>query len=83
VLVTFDPVARRLTLKRIGAYREADDKSLQLWAIAPGNSPRSLGILGSEPVLRLVAQEQDVSALPTLAISLEPKGGVTSIVLLN
>ncbi|MEO6624637.1 MAG: anti-sigma factor [Burkholderiaceae bacterium] len=78
ILVTFDPTTRRLTLKRVGGYREADDKSLQLWVIAPGSGPRSLGVLDNAPVVRLTAQEGDVSELPTLAISLEPKGGVTS-----
>ena len=77
ILVTFDPTTRRLTLKRVGSYREADDKSLQLWVIAPGSGPRSLGVLGSDPVVRLTAQERDVSESPTLAISLEPKGGVS------
>ena len=77
ILVTFDPGTRRLTLKRVGSYREADDKSLQLWVIAPGSGPRSLGVLGSDPVVRLTAQERDVSESPTLAISLEPKGGVS------
>lgn len=78
ILVTFDPVTRRLTLKRVGGYQEADDKSLQLWVIAPGSGPRSLGVLDNAPVVRLTAQEADVSESPTLAISLEPKGGVSS-----
>ena len=78
ILVTFDPGTRRLTLKRVGGYREADDKSLQLWVIAPGSGPRSLGVLDHAPVVRLTAQEGDVSESPTLAISLEPKGGVSS-----
>lgn len=77
ILVTFDPVSKRLTLIRVGSYREADDKSLQLWVIAPGSGPRSLGVLGNEPLVRLTALERDVSGLPTLAISLEPKGGVS------
>lgn len=76
ILVTFDPTSRRLTLKRVGAFQEAQDKSLQLWVIAPGSGPRSLGVLGNDAVMRLTAQEGDVSDTPTLAISLEPKGGV-------
>jgi anti-sigma-K factor RskA len=32
--------------------------------------------LGSEPLLRLTATQGDVREVPTLAISLEPKGGV-------
>lgn len=78
VLVTFDPKHNRLTLKRVGGYQEAADKSLQLWALPSGAGPRSLGVMGSQPMARLVAAEGDVRAVPTLAISLEPRGGVPS-----
>ncbi len=78
MLVTFDPKAKKLTLQRVGGYQEAGDRSLQLWAIPPGGGPKSLGVLGSDKLLRLTAFEKDVQAVPTLAISLEPKGGVPS-----
>lgn len=76
MLVTFDPKNNRLLLKRVGDYREQPDKSLQLWALPPGAGPKSLGVVGSEPVVRLTATGNDVREVPTLAISLEPKGGV-------
>ncbi len=76
VLVTFDPKNNRLTLKRVGGYQEAADKSLQLWALPPGAGPRSLGVMGNEPIARLTAAEGDMRAVPKLAISLEPRGGV-------
>jgi anti-sigma-K factor RskA len=75
MLVTFDPVHNTMTLKRVGGYQEAADKSLQLWALQ-GSGPKSLGVLGSERVVRLPAAEGDVREAPALAISLEPKGGV-------
>lgn len=78
MLVTFDPKAQKLTLQRVGAYQEAGDRSLQLWALPPSGGPKSLGVLGSDKLLRLTALEQDVRSVPTLAISLEPKGGVPS-----
>ncbi|MCU0926333.1 MAG: anti-sigma factor [Hydrogenophaga sp.] len=78
VLVTFDPKNRKLTLQRVGGYQEAADKSLQLWALPPGAAPRSLGVLGQDKLLQLAAGESDVREVPTLAISLEPKGGVPS-----
>lgn len=78
MLVTFDPKSKRLTLQRVGAYQEAGDRSLQLWALPPSGGPKSLGVLGSDKVLRLTAGEGDVREVPTLAISLEPKGGVPS-----
>jgi len=78
MLVTFDPNKRQLVLQRVGGYSEGADKSLQLWALPPGGAPRSLGVLDRAPALRLAAQESDVRAVPTLAISLEPRGGVPS-----
>lgn len=78
MLVTFDPKSRQLTLQRVGGYREASDKSLQLWALPPGGAPRSLGVLGHDAAIRLPATEADVRAVPALAISLEPQGGVPS-----
>ncbi len=78
VLVTFDPKNKKLTLQRVGGFQEAADKSLQLWALPPGAAPRSLGVLGQDRLLQLTAEQRDVSEVPTLAISLEPKGGVPS-----
>ncbi len=78
MLVTFDPKSKRLTLQRVGGYQEASSQSLQLWALPPSGGPRSLGVLGSDKVLRLTAGENDMRAVPALAISLEPKGGVPS-----
>ena len=78
MLVTFDPKNNQLVLQRVGGFQEGADKSLQLWALPPGQGPRSLGVLGQDKLLRLVAQEGDVKEVPTLAISLEPKGGVPS-----
>ena len=76
MLVTFDPKHSMLTLKRVGGFQEAADKSLQLWALPPTGGPRSLGVLGTEPMVKLTAAEGHVKEAPVLAISLEPKGGV-------
>ena len=76
MLVTFDPKNQRLVLKRVGGFKEQPDKSLQLWALPQQGGPQSLGVLGSEPVVRLTAASGAVNQIPTLAISLEPKGGV-------
>ncbi len=78
MLVTFDPKAKKLTLQRVGVYEEAGDRSLQLWALPPTGGPKSLGVLGRDKLLRLTAGEREVREVPTLAISLEPKGGVPS-----
>ena len=78
MLVTFDSKSQNLVLQRVGDYKEASDKSLQLWALPNSGGPRSLGVLGGDKVLRLATAEGDVKQVPTLAISLEPKGGVPS-----
>jgi anti-sigma-K factor RskA len=80
VLVTFDPDKKRLVLQRVGNYQEAADKSLQLWALPPGQAPQSLGVMGGDKVLKLTAAPDQIKNVPTLAISLEPKGGVPSSV---
>jgi anti-sigma-K factor RskA len=78
MLVTFDPKNKKLVLQRVGGYQEAGDRSLQLWALPPSGGPRSLGVLGGDRLLQLTANDGDLRAVPTLAISLEPKGGVPS-----
>lgn len=78
ILVTFDANSKKLTLQRVGSYQEAGDKSLQLWALPPEGGARSLGVLGQDKLLRLTAGESDIREVPTLAVSLEPKGGVPS-----
>ena len=78
MLVTFDPKKQQLVLQRVGSFQEGADKSLQLWALPPGQGPRSLGVLGHDSLLKLTAQEGDVREVPALAISLEPLGGVPS-----
>jgi anti-sigma-K factor RskA len=78
MLVTFDPKHNTLTLKRLGDYQAAPDKSLQLWTVPPGGGPKSLGVIGGNPVIKLTAAEAQVRDPHVLAISLEPKGGVPS-----
>jgi len=75
MLVTFDPGKKTLTLKRVGGFQEAADRSLELWALPPGQAPKSLGVVQGQPVVRLTAGSRDVTTAPTLAITLEPKGG--------
>lgn len=75
ILVTFDPKHSQLVLQHIGNHQPGPDKSLQLWALPPGGSPRSLGVLGNESALKLAASHSQVQAVPALAVSLEPRGG--------
>ena len=76
MLVTFDPNTKKLILKRVGGFREQADKSLELWALPQGGAARSLGVLTADAVVKLTAADSDIREVPTLAITLEPKGGV-------
>ena len=76
ILVTFDPKSKKLLLKRVGEFKEQPGKSLELWALPPGQPAKSLGVLGSDAVMQLTAADSDIRNSPVLAISLEPKGGV-------
>lgn len=78
MLVTFDPRNQQLVLQRVGGFKEAENQSLQLWALPPKGAPRSLGVMGQGKLEQFAAQESDVKAVPALAVSLEPKGGVPS-----
>lgn len=76
MLVTFDRTQKKLMLRRMGSFREEADKSLELWALPPGGAPRSLGVLTPGRVARMNAAMSDVTEIPALAVTLEPKGGV-------
>jgi len=78
ILVTFDPNSKKLVLKRVGDYREQPDKSLELWALPPGQPAKSLGVMTGDAVVRLTAADSDIRNSPVLAITLEPRGGVPS-----
>ncbi|MBG6073545.1 MULTISPECIES: anti-sigma factor domain-containing protein [unclassified Polaromonas] len=77
ILVTFDPKTQKLMLKRVGDFREQADKSLELWALPPGAAPKSLGVMSGDAVMKLTAANSDIRQSPVLAITLEPKGGVS------
>lgn len=60
------------------AVRNVDQRALQLWLIAPGGAPRSLGLIdGDRPVRIDVPPDllRLVTADAALAVSVEPPGG--------
>jgi len=68
----------QLVIKRLDDSIVVMDKSLELWALPPGQAPRSLGLVASEAkqMLKLVAvADQSLGGVPALAVSLEPPGG--------
>jgi anti-sigma-K factor RskA len=78
LLINFDPKQNALLVKRVGKYREAADKSLQLWALPAGGAPRSLGVLNEAQEITLALADRQSLSVPLLAVSVEPKGGVPS-----
>lgn len=77
VLVTIDTGKNVMTVQRVGGYQESVDKTLQLWEIQPGKKPHSMGVLASSQQTKLTVSADRAAQRPLLAVSLEPKGGVS------
>lgn len=73
-----------LDVESLGSTWPAEDRSLELWAIAPGGKPVSLGVVfenrrARQMRLNLNAeQRKQLGVDVTLAVSLEPRGGSPS-----
>lgn len=69
-----------LRVKALDPSIQVANASLELWALPRGGKPRSLGLIpGEKGVLPLGRIADDTLAdVPTLAVSLEPKGGSTT-----
>ncbi len=77
LIVTVEPAAKRMTIRPL-ATAAVEDHALQLWLVAGGAAPKSLGLLDPEhaTTLDLPAQlEGTVRPSAALAVSLEPPGG--------
>lgn len=79
VMVYWDDKAQQLRAKKLQAVDKQANQSLQLWAIEPGQAPRSMGLLDSESQPGQVAfSGVTLAALDkaqVMAISVEPIGG--------
>ena len=76
-IATFDP-ARDTMVIIPAAFARAPERVAELWLIAPGDRPRSLGLLDpTRPVTLALPAAPRGQAKPdaTLAVSLEPPGG--------
>jgi anti-sigma-K factor RskA len=70
-VLTVDTAKNTLSIRRV-ADAAPPDKSYELWAVEPGQKPKSLGVIDQVSYSRaLPYQPQDL----VFAISLEPKGG--------
>lgn len=80
-LLSFDLDRRTVTVRRVGAERQAG-KSYELWIIqAKDPTPRSLGVVGTEEFVQRQANagfDQVALSTATYAVSLEPEGGSPS-----
>ncbi|MDM7943073.1 MAG: anti-sigma factor [Hydrogenophaga sp.] len=77
LLVTLDPQAGVLQVQRLNEVKEGREDSMQLWALAGDQPPRSLGVIESKfKTLQLPAKEAALEGVTQLAISVENKGGV-------
>ncbi|MFK8260301.1 anti-sigma factor domain-containing protein [Erwinia sp. AnSW2-5] len=65
----------QLTVQAINASVVQPDRSLQLWLIPPGEKPQSLGVIDHATLQKVSVTEIQLARMPTLAISLEPRGG--------
>ena len=76
LLVTHDPAGGVLQLQRLNEVKEGREDSLQLWALADGQSPRSLGVITSRyKTSQLPVADAALAGVAQLAISVEDKGG--------
>ncbi|WP_434033451.1 anti-sigma factor [Cupriavidus sp. a3] len=74
MLVSWDAGARSLIVRRLDHVKLSEQQVLQLWALPAGGKPRSLGVIGRAPQVRL-AMAAPPAAVPALAVSIEPTGG--------
>lgn len=77
--VSFDPSTRRLSVIPRGL--DLGDRSAELWIIAPGQRPRSLGVIAIDESGSRQADTAAaglIAAGATLAVSVEPGGGSPS-----
>jgi anti-sigma-K factor RskA len=78
ILITVDSKNSQVAIQRVGQFKEADEKSLQLWAIPKSGAPTSLSVLEAGRLMRLKVSNTLLDSSEVLAVSLEVKGGVPS-----
>ena len=77
MLITHNPQEAALAVQRLNAVREGREDSMQIWGLAPGQAPRSLGVITSRyQTLQLPLKAEELQGLSELGISAENKGGV-------
>ena len=76
LLAKFDAETRQLSVRRLQPAPADPAHAHELWLVAGGTAPRSLGLLGGdETTVNLPPDQAAALANAVLAISLEPPGG--------
>jgi anti-sigma-K factor RskA len=78
LIATADRSGRTLRIKAVAPVDVAADRTLQLWALPTGGTPRSLGLIAPSGVVQIALTgpaETALAQIPALAVSLEPPGG--------
>ncbi|MCU0926702.1 MAG: anti-sigma factor [Hydrogenophaga sp.] len=79
MLVTYNPKDRALLVQRLNDVKEGREDSMQVWALAGGAEPRSLGVVTSKyKTLQMPVSETALQGVTEIAVSAENKGGVPS-----
>ena len=81
LIATAEASGRVMTLKPLAPQNIPADRSLELWALPAAGHPRPLGLIDPAAVVRLTLPEAEqgrLASIPTLAVSLEPRGGSTT-----
>jgi anti-sigma-K factor RskA len=76
ILITVDSKNNQIAVQRVSQFKEADEKSLQLWSIPRVGAPTSLSVLDADKLIRLKVSNTLLDNAEVLAVSLEAKGGV-------
>lgn len=75
-VIVGDAMHGRMTVKILAPLSVNADQSMELWAIPANGAPRSLGLVAANGAVVLpLPGNTTPESVPTLAISLEPKGG--------
>ena len=84
MIADLDVAEGRLAMRlKIKPPRDFTGKTLEVWLVPPGGTPRSLGLLpsaegGTTIALNLSPEVAEALATAELAVSLEPSGGSTT-----
>ncbi len=76
LLAEYDPNSRSIALSALGPPEFISDQSFELWLIAPGEAPESMGlVVDRSQRFALPRGRDDLPDGAVLAISVEPAGG--------